>query len=78
MPESYTTKTDATRRRNIKKYKQFPFRVRRGSHLDDHLGEFLLRGDTSLNFLITKLLCKHFKCDLPHREYDTFVRHTII
>ena len=74
MPQSRSTKTAATQKRNVKRYKTFIFRVRRGSELESRLLNFAEKGNTSINFVITKALCKYFKCALPHYEYRTYKR----
>lgn len=78
MPEDRATKASATKQRNRKKYKKYTFRVRRDSELVQRLDAFAERGNTSVNFLITKAICKHLKCPLPHWQYETYTRRRIL
>lgn len=74
MSQSLITKDEATKHRNKKRYRTFIFRVRRNSDLERCILEFAAKGNTSVNFLLTKAICKYFKCNLPHFEYRTYKR----
>ena len=64
--QSKTAKKD---KHNRKTYKSYLFRVRRDSELLIYLKRQTAEGEYSLNLLITALLCDHFNCRLPHKEY---------
>ena len=72
------TKARSNADHDKRKYKKFIFRVRNESDLAVHLRHFSESGDTSINLLMTKLLCSHFECKLPHREYVTYKRKRLI
>ena len=59
-------------------YKQVNFRVRRQSVLYAKIEAYLSDGETSLNLLITRALCEYLKCELPHRQYSTYMRRRIV
>ena len=67
-----------TEKRNAKTYTDYRFRVRKDSDLAKLLEDHIENGEVSLNFLMTELLCEHFKCKLPHREYLRTKRIKII
>jgi len=71
-------KNKETDKRNAKTYTDYRFRVRKDSELAKLLEDHLENGEVSLNFLISELLCKHFECKLPHREYRRTIRERII
>ena len=51
-------------------YKEHKFRVRKNSDLNIRIEKFKKMKGTSLNYLITKLLCDHFDESYPRPEYD--------
>ena len=57
---------------NAKTYRQFKFKVRKGSTLYDKLDDFISTKGTSLNFLVCKLLAEHFDVPPPlaHNDND--------
>jgi len=61
-----------------RRYKKIIFRVRKESELAAILADHCEAGDTSVNFLITKALCKYLGCPIPHREYLTYTRQRLI
>jgi predicted HicB family RNase H-like nuclease len=72
-------KTTAYKRKfNRVTYKSYLLRVRRKSDLNALLEAHAAQGETSVNFLVTELLCSHFGCKLPHREYLRTKRERII
>ena len=54
------TSTKSKDKYNEDVYARFTFRVRKDSSLYGHIEEFMSHKGTSLNYLITKLLEKHF------------------
>lgn len=74
----YPKKQNETNKRNKDKYRTILFRVRRDSELDKLLLEYAINGETSINFLLTKAICKVFNCKLPHRQYTKTKRTRII
>ena len=60
---------------NAKTYNSFILRVRRDSALCKCMRDYSKTAEVSISFLLTKLLCDHFGCGFPHREY---VRRKII
>ena len=75
---SLNPKTIEKRKHNRRTYQGYTFRVRRGSDLATQLEEYAQYGETSVNFLMTELLCKHFGCALPHREYTVYKRVRLV
>ena len=45
---------------NTAAYSRYVIRIRKDSNLDERIKEFMNDSDTSLNYLVTKLLTKHF------------------
>jgi len=70
-------RTAQKRRFNKKTYVTYLFRVRAESDLADRLGGYSASGETSVNFLITDLLCAYFGVELPHKHYDEIERAPI-
>ena len=71
---SLNSKTIEKRKHNRKTYRTYIFRVRRESDLEGLLLKHAQEGETSVNFLVTEVLCNHFGCALPHREYSVYRR----
>jgi len=63
---------------NASAYKRFTFRVRSGTPLAEKLEDYLVNGEYSINFLITKLLCEHFDVKLPHKFYEHRTRSPLV
>jgi len=63
-------KTNHARKYNKKAYKAYTVRVRVDSPLEDRLEEYLATGETSVNFLVNKLLCEYFDVPLHHKWYN--------
>jgi len=63
---------------NASTYKRFTFRVRSGTQLSEKLEDYLVNGEYSINFLITKLLCEHFDVKLPHKFYEHRTRMPLV
>ena len=55
-----------TRKAKKKAYTLKPFRVHKGSDLEDRLEAFMAEGGC-YNFLITELLCQYFNVPIPHK-----------
>ena len=65
------TSTQSKSKYNEKAYIQYIYRVRKLSVLNEAITEFKSRKGTSLNYLITKLLCNHFDVPFPYPESET-------
>ena len=55
---------------NSRKYKSYLLRIRNDSELAKRVEEHVDIGRTSLNFLVTRLLCDYFDIPLPHKRYE--------
>ena len=64
------TSTQSKTKYNENAYAQYIFRVRKRSELNEAINEFKSQKGTSLNYLITKLLCTHFDVLIPIPEMD--------
>ena len=54
------TSTQSKRKYNESTYSRYVINIRKDSTLDDYIKEFMAKKGTSLNYLVTKLLTKHF------------------
>ena len=64
------SKTQIKDRYNEKVYARYTYRVRKSSDLYDCIEKFKEIKGTSLNYLITKLLCEHFDIRMPNPLND--------
>ena len=55
---------------NSRKYKSYLLRIRNDTKLAKCIEEHMDTGRTSLNFLVTRLLCDYFDVPLPHKRYS--------
>jgi hypothetical protein len=62
--------TEAKRKYNENAYVQYLYRVRKRSDLNRAIIEFKGKKGTSLNYIITKLLCDYFDVPFPYPETD--------
>jgi predicted amidophosphoribosyltransferase len=62
--------TQAKRKYNKNAYSTYLFSYRKRSELAERISEIKTHKDTSLNFLITKLLAEHFDVPIPIPEHD--------
>ena len=51
-------------------YKSYHIRIRNDTELAKCVEAHLDSGRTSLNFLVTRLLCDYFDVPLPHKRYE--------
>ena len=61
---------EAKRRYNKDAYATHLYAYRKNSELGERIREFKSRKGTSLNYLITKLLCDRFDAPMPIPETD--------
>ena len=59
---------------NRREYSRTSVRYRTDSALAEHLAMYASTGGTSVNMLITRLLCDYFKCPIPAKQYTEFDR----
>jgi len=64
------TSTEAKRNYNKCAYSTHLYSYRKNSELGECIRDFKARKGTSLNFLITELLAKHFEVPIPIPELD--------
>jgi len=55
------TSTRSKQKYNTANYTRYVLRIRKDSYLDERIKEFMAPKDTSLNYLVTKLLTEHFE-----------------
>ena len=65
------TSTESKRRYNKTTYTSHLYVFRKNSELAERILEFKSHKGTSLNYLITKLLSKHFDVPIPIPETDS-------
>ena len=65
------TSTESKRRYNMAAYATHLYVYRKNSMLSECIQEFKAHKGTSLNYLITKLLSKHFGVSIPIPETDS-------
>ena len=63
-------KTQTKDKYNKKVYARYTYRVRKSSELFECVERFKEVKGTSLNYLITKLLCEHFDVSMPNPIID--------
>ena len=64
------TTTESKRKYNQKSYATHCYSYRKNSDLGVKIREFKAAKGTSLNYLITELLCAHWDVDVPIPEMD--------
>lgn len=64
------TSTQSKAKYNENAYAQYILRVRKRSELNGAIKEFMSRKGTSLNYLITELLCNRFDVMMPFPDMD--------
>jgi predicted HicB family RNase H-like nuclease len=65
------TSTASKEKYNAKSYERYTFRVRKNSDLNNEITNFMKLKGSSLNYLVTKLLCEHFGVAVPNPETDS-------
>jgi len=65
------TSTESKRRYNKTSYTTHLYVVRKNSELSECIREFKSHKGTSFNYLITRLLSKHFHVPIPIPETDS-------
>ena len=65
------TSNESKRKYNAKTYATHLFTYRKNSEFAERVAEFKSNKGTSLNYLITKLLAKHWDVSMPTPEMDT-------